>query len=228
MSGLILNETESNRLLEQQFKKILDIEVEKLTAQIKKQIPIKMKAIKSDIYGAYRTIILNSMQEVFTKAYGNNYDANSLVDSIDFVTGNDIRPDFFWHREKFSFTPEINKDRDFNQNAKDYASFGKIQDPDFFTGSVLDKNYFGWDVEDFNDESNGENDNEDAQEEAFYEEITSLISFKPIHTVGIHGGYASLDEVYQRARTKALDNFNREYVSQIKPRILKKYGIKLG
>ena len=187
-----------------------------------------MKAIKSDIYGAYRTIILNSMQEVFTKAYGNNYDANSLVDSIDFVTGNDIRPDFFWHREKFSFTPEINKDRDFNQNAKDYASFGKIQDPDFFTGSVLDKNGFGWDVEDFNDESNGEDDNEDAQEEAFYEEIASLISFKPVHTVGIHGGYASLDEVYQRARTKALDNFNREYDSQIKPRILKKYGIKLG
>ena len=42
MSELILNETESNRLLEQQFKKILDIEVEKLTAQIKKQIPIKV------------------------------------------------------------------------------------------------------------------------------------------------------------------------------------------
>ena len=224
MSGLILNETESNRLLEQQFKKILDIEVEKLTAQIKKQIPIKMKAIKSDIYGAYRTIILNSMQEVFTKAYGNNYDANSLVDSIDFVTGNDIRPDFFWHREKFSFTSEINKDRDFNQNAKDYASFGKIQDPDFFTGSVLDKNGFGWDVDDFDDEG----EDEENQENAYYEEITSLISFKPIHTVGIHGGYASLDEVYQRARTKALDNFNREYVSQIKPRILKKYGIKLG
>lgn len=224
MSGLVLNETESNKLLEQQFKKILDIEVEKLTAQIQKQIPVKMKAIKSDIYGAYRTVILNSMQEVFTKAYGNNYDANSLVESIDFVTGNDIRPDFFWHREKFSFTPEINDGKDFNQNAKDYASFGKIQDPDFFTGSILDKNGFGWDVDDFDDEG----EDEEKQENAYYEEITSLIPFKPIHTVGIHGGYASLDEVYQRARTKALDNFNREYVSQIKPRILKKYGIKLG
>ena len=40
-------------------------------------------------------------------------------------------------------------------------------------------------------------------------------------------GFIELSRVYKIARDKSLEEFNKEYNGQLKPRIAKKYGIKL-
>ena len=52
--------------------------------------------------------------------------------------------------------------------------------------------------------------------------------FSPHNKMNQQGGYASLSETYQKAKIEALNEFEKEYNTHIKPRILKKYGIKMG
>ena len=108
----------SSNQLTKSISRALDDELNKVIQEINKKVPQKLQAIKSEIYGAYRQVVQNSFQNTFDSYYGNNYDINSLIDSLHFVTGKDLRPDIQYDINKFMFNSDLAKiqGKQFNQN----------------------------------------------------------------------------------------------------------------
>ena len=108
----------SSNQLAKSISRALDDELNKVIQEINKKVPQKLQAIKSEIYGAYRQVVQNSFQNTFDSYYGNNYDINSLIDSLHFVTGKDLRPDIQYDINKFMFNSDLAKiqGKQFNQN----------------------------------------------------------------------------------------------------------------
>ena len=198
----------------------LEKELDKFFQNILKQFPSKVQLIKKDIYDAFVLVTQNTFLQTFDEYYGNNYDINSLLASLQFYTGKDIRPDFSYDENKFKFNNDngaLVKDG-FNFNSRKYASFGNFQDPEI--EALLDQ---FWEDEE-NDETTDELEQEDEQDFL----ITYVDSFfQPVNNIILAETMASKKDVYEEARKRAVQNFNKEYVTQIKPRIYKKYGIKI-
>ena len=78
------------------LEKELNTEINRIIESIKKQIPQKMQAIKSEILGSYQMIATTTVQKVFIETYGENYDVESLNASLTLGLGNNLRPIFLY------------------------------------------------------------------------------------------------------------------------------------
>ena len=200
------------------LEKELNTEINRIIESIKKQIPQKMQAIKSEILGSYQMIATTTVQKVFIETYGENYDVESLNSSLTLGLGNNLRPIFLYDQNKFMFNTTLKKnEREFNQNARQYASFrNTLDEPEFYTQEEEDAYYAD------------SNPFDEALDDITEENMKDYNVFSPHNKINQQGGYASLSETYQKARIEALNEFEKEYNTHIKPRILKKYGIKMG
>ena len=200
------------------LEKELNTEINRIIESIKKQIPQKMQAIKSEILGSYQMIATTTVQKVFIETYGENYDVESLNSSLTLGLGNNLRPIFLYDQDKFMFNTTLKKnEREFNQNARQYASFrNTLDEPEFYTQEEEDA--YCADSNPF----------DEALDDITEENIKDYNVFSPHNKMNQQGGYASLSETYQKAKIEALNEFEKEYNTHIKPRILKKYGIKMG
>ena len=200
------------------LEKELNTEINRIIKSIKKQIPQKMQAIRSEILGSYQMIATTTVQKVFIETYGENYDVESLNSSLTLGLGNNLRPIFLYDQNKFMFNTTLKKnEREFNQNARQYASFrNTLDEPEFYTQEEEDAYYAD------------SNPFDEALDDITEENMKDYNVFSPHNKMNQQGGYASLSETYQKARIEALNEFEKEYNTHIKPRILKKYGIKMG
>ena len=200
------------------LEKELNTEINRIIKSIKKQIPQKMQAIRSEILGSYQMIATTAVQKVFIETYGENYDVESLNSSLTLGLGNNLRPIFLYDQNKFMFNTTLKKnEREFNQNARQYASFrNTLDEPEFYTQEEEDAYYAD------------SNPFDEALDDITEENMKDYNVFSPHNKMNQQGGYASLSETYQKARIEALNEFEKEYNAHIKPRILKKYGIKMG
>ena len=200
------------------LEKELNTEINRIIESIKKQIPQKMQAIKSEILGSYQMIATTTVQKVFIETYGENYDVESLNSSLTLGLGNNLRPIFLYDQNKFMFNTTLKKnEREFNQNARQYASFrNTLDEPEFYTQEEEDAYYAD------------SNPFDEALDDITEENMKDYNVFSPHNKMNQQGGYASLSETYQKAKIEVLNEFEKEYNTHIKPRILKKYGIKMG
>ena len=204
--------------LQKQIDKKIEAEIEKIKKEIQKQVPVKMQSIKNEILGSFQTIALTQVQKVFIETYGDNYDVESLNASLTLGLGNNLRPIFLYDQNKFMFNTTLKKnEREFNQNARQYASFrNTLDEPEFYTQEEEDAYYAD------------SNPFDEALDDITEENMKDYNVFSPHNKMNQQGGYASLSETYQKARIEALNEFEKEYNTHIKLRILKKYGIKMG
>ena len=204
--------------LQKQIDKKIEAEIEKIKKEIQKQAPVKMQSIKNEILSQFQTIALIQTQKVFIETYGDNYDVESLNASLTLGLGNNLRPIFLYDQNKFMFNTTLKKnEREFNQNARQYASFrNTLDEPEFYTQEEEDAYYAD------------SNPFDEALDDITEENMKDYNVFSPHNKMNQQGGYASLSETYQKARIEALNEFEKEYNTYIKPRILKKYGIKMG
>lgn len=200
---------------ETQIEKVLKEQIEEITQEIKRNHASKIRAIKSEIYGYYINIINDSFQRKFTEFYGDAYDKKSLSNSLNILTGQGLLPELQYDMSVFKFNRGINeKARKFNLNTSPISNISEIR------GINSNPRIF-----DILDEITDEENLTDEEEEALND---VLIAFTPTNRKqGIQGTQIMPTEAFKQAKDYALSEFNREYVTQIKPRILKKYGIKL-
>ena len=62
----------------QKLERVLNTEINRIIELIKKQVPQKMQAIRSEILGQYQLIVTTEVQKFFVETYGENYDVASL------------------------------------------------------------------------------------------------------------------------------------------------------
>lgn len=200
--------------LNKQLKQRIDKEIDKLVNEIKQQIPQKLQMVKQEIYGSFQLVVSTEMQKYFLQTYGPNYDVVSLNESLIYFMGNDLRPDFSYNKNRFVFNSTLkNNEREFNQNARKTRYQDFIAEPDFQTIEHEDIYY---------------DDNPlDSAFDAVYNSVDDRDVFNPHNKPLRQGGYSSLEETYEKARIEALSVFNNYYIKNVKPNILRKYGIKI-
>ncbi len=206
------------RTFYQKLQRAMDVEINRIVREIKRQIPQKMQAVKSEILGSYQIIATTAVQRVFVETYGQNYDMASLNNSLTLGIGDDLRPIFLYNKDLFKFDTTLKRnERAFNQNAKQYASFrNTLEDPEFYT------------IEEEVAYEEDSNPFDEAFDNITEDNTKDYNIFSPHNKQNQQGGYASLTETFEKARNIALNEFEKEYITHIKPRILKKYGIQIG
>ena len=223
--------------LETIIKAKIEKEFKAVEAEAKQKSVINLSQIKSDILGQFVAIVNSTFIEVFDQYYGNNYDVNALISSIQYYQRNNFRPDFSYDERKFLFTQGILDKIDGidnnNLNSKSQANFQGYRDPEeYVTGYI--ENFWQDDPKYWEDSEK----DEDAQEYSLVQDAlddlkkqekipASSLQFVPVNTMKRITGVVSVAEVYKMARYKALTRFNTEFTTQIKPKIQKKYRLKL-
>lgn len=216
--------------LEQAIKAKIEKEYKIVETKAKEKSVVNLQSIKADIYRAFIAVVNSTFIEVFTSYYGNNFDTESLISSLSYFQGNNLRPDFSYDERKFMFAQGILEGISQNNlNSKSEASFQGYRDPEVFVSGLIE-NFWQDDTRYFQ--------NDDEQEDALTQEALDLLhkdekvpasslQFTSVNTMKRITGLVDVSEVYKMARYKALSRFNTEFVSQIKPRLFKKYRLKL-
>lgn len=220
--------------LEAAIKAKIQQEFKNVEVQAKSKTVANLPSIKNDIFGKFVSIVNSTFIEVFDQYYGNNYDVNALISSIQYYQGNDLRPDFSYDERKFLFTQSVLDGLDNNNlNAKSQASFkGQRPPEEYITGYIEnfwqdDPKY--WEDNEKNEDEQEENLVQDALDDLHKQDKipASSLQFVPVNTMKRLTGAVSVAEVYKMARYKAFARFNTEFTTQIKPNIQKKYRLKL-
>lgn len=220
--------------LEDAIKAKIQQEFKNVEVQAKSKTVANLPSIKNDIFGKFVSIVNSTFIEVFDQYYGNNYDVNALISSIQYYQGNDLRPDFSYDERKFLFTQSVLDGLDNNNlNAKSQASFkGQRPPEEYITGYIEnfwqdDPKY--WEDNEKDEDEQEENLVQDALDDLHKQDKipASLLQFVPVNTMKRITGAVSVAEVYKMARYKAFARFNTEFTTQIKPNIQKKYRLKL-
>ena len=220
--------------LEDAIKAKIQQEFKNVEVQAKSKTVANLPSIKNDIFGKFVSIVNSTFIEVFDQYYGNNYDVNALISSIQYYQGNDLRPDFSYDERKFLFTQSVLDGLDNNNlNAKSQASFkGQGPPEEYITGYIEnfwqdDPNY--WENNEKDEDEQEENLVQDALDDLHKQDKipASSLQFVPVNTMKRITGAVSVAEVYKMARYKAFARFNTEFTTQIKPNIQKKYRLKL-
>ena len=220
--------------LEDAIKAKIQQEFKNVEVQAKSKTVANLPSIKNDIFGKFVAIVNSTFIEVFDQYYGNNYDVNALISSIQYYQGNDLRPDFSYDERKFLFTQSVLDGLDNNNlNAKSQASFkGQRPPEEYITGYIEnfwqdDPKY--WEDNEKDEDEQEENLVQDALDDLHKQDKipASSLQFVPVNTMKRLTGAVSVAEVYKMARYKALTRFNTEFTTQIKPKIQKKYRLKL-
>lgn len=220
--------------LEDAIKAKIQQEFKNVEVQAKSKTVANLPSIKNDIFGKFVAIVNSTFIEVFDQYYGNNYDVNALISSIQYYQGNDLRPDFSYDERKFLFTQSVLDGLDNNNlNAKSQASFkGQRPPEEYITGYIEnfwqdDPKY--WEDNEKDEDEQEENLVQDALDDLHKQDKipASSLQFVPVNTMKRITGAVSVAEVYKMARYKAFARFNTEFTTQIKPNIQKKYRLKL-
>ena len=220
--------------LEAAIKAKIQQEFKNVEVQAKSKTVANLPSIKNDIFGKFVSIVNSTFIEVFDQYYGNNYDVNALISSIQYYQGNDLRPDFSYDERKFLFTQSVLNGLDNNNlNAKSQASFkGQRPPEEYITGYIEnfwqdDPKY--WEDNEKDEDEQEENLVQDALDDLHKQDKipASSLQFVPVNTMKRITGAVSVTEVYKMARYKAFARFNTEFTTQIKPNIQKKYRLKL-
>ena len=220
--------------LEDAIKAKIQQEFKNVEVQAKSKTVANLPSIKNDIFGKFVSIVNSTFIEVFDQYYGNNYDVNALISSIQYYQGNDLRPDFSYDERKFLFTQSVLDGLDNNNlNAKSQASFkGQRPPEEYITGYIEnfwqdDPKY--WEDNEKDEDEQEENLVQDALDDLHKQDKipASSLQFVPVNTMKRLTGAVSVAEVYKMARYKAFARFNTEFTTQIKPNIQKKYRLKL-
>ena len=220
--------------LEDAIKAKIQQEFKNVEVQAKSKTVANLPSIKNDIFGKFVAIVNSTFIEVFDQYYGNNYDVNALISSIQYYQGNDLRPDFSYDERKFLFTQSVLDGLDNNNlNAKSQASFkGQRPPEEYITGYIEnfwqdDPKY--WENNEKDEDEQEENLVQDALDDLHKQDKipASSLQFVPVNTMKRLTGAVSVAEVYKMARYKAFARFNTEFTTQIKPNIQKKYRLKL-
>ena len=220
--------------LEDAIKAKIQREFKNVEVQAKSKTVANLPSIKNDIFGKFVSIVNSTFIEVFDQYYGNNYDVNALISSIQYYQGNDLRPDFSYDERKFLFTQSVLDGLDNNNlNAKSQASFkGQRPPEEYITGYIEnfwqdDPKY--WEDNEKDEDEQEENLVQDALDDLHKQDKipASSLQFVPVNTMKRITGAVSVAEVYKMARYKAFARFNTEFTTQIKPNIQKKYRLKL-
>lgn len=220
--------------LEAAIKAKIQQEFKNVEVQAKSKTVANLPSIKNDIFGKFVSIVNSTFIEVFDQYYGNNYDVNALISSIQYYQGNDLRPDFSYDERKFLFTQSVLNGLDNNNlNAKSQASFkGQRPPEEYITGYIEnfwqdDPKY--WEDNEKDEDEQEENLVQDALDDLHKQDKipASSLQFVPVNTMKRLTGAVSVAEVYKMARYKAFARFNTEFTTQIKPNIQKKYRLKL-
>lgn len=220
--------------LEAAIKAKIQQEFKNVEVQAKSKTVANLPSIKNDIFGKFVSIVNSTFIEVFDQYYGNNYDVNALISSIQYYQGNDLRPDFSYDERKFLFTQSVLDGLDNNNlNAKSQASFkGQRPPEEYITGYIEnfwqdDPKY--WEDNEKDEDEQEENLMQDALDDLHKQDKipASSLQFVPVNTMKRLTGAVSVAEVYKMARYKAFARFNTEFTTQIKPNIQKKYRLKL-
>ena len=220
--------------LEDAIKAKIQQEFKNVEVQAKSKTVANLPSIKNDIFGKFVAIVNSTFIEVFDQYYGNNYDVNALISSIQYYQGNDLRPDFSYDERKFLFTQSVLNGLDNNNlNAKSQASFkGQRPPEEYITGYIEnfwqdDPKY--WEDNEKDEDEQEENLVQDALDDLHKQDKipASSLQFVPVNTMKRITGAVSVAEVYKMARYKAFARFNTEFTTQIKPNIQKKYRLKL-
>lgn len=220
--------------LEAAIKAKIQKEFKNVEVQAKSKTVANLPSIKNDIFGKFVSIVNSTFIEVFDQYYGNNYDVNALISSIQYYQGNDLRPDFSYDERKFLFTQSVLDGLDNNNlNAKSQASFkGQRPPEEYITGYIEnfwqdDPKY--WEDNEKDEDEQEENLVQDALDDLHKQDKipASSLQFVPVNTMKRLMGAVSVAEVYKMARYKAFARFNTEFTTQIKPNIQKKYRLKL-
>ena len=220
--------------LEDAIKAKIQQEFKNVEVQAKSKTVANLPSIKNDIFGKFVAIVNSTFIEVFDQYYGNNYDVNALISSIQYYQGNDLRPDFSYDEREFLFTQGVLDGLDNNNlNAKSQASFkGQRPPEEYITGYIEnfwqdDPKY--WEDNEKDEDEQEENLVQDALDDLHKQDKipASSLQFVPVNTMKRLTGAVSVAEVYKMARYKAFARFNTEFTTQIKPNIQKKYRLKL-
>ena len=220
--------------LEAAIKAKIQQEFKNVEVQAKSKTVANLPSIKNDIFGKFVSIVNSTFIEVFDQYYGNNYDVNALISSIQYYQGNDLRPDFSYDERQFLFTQSVLDGLDNNNlNAKSQANFkGQRPPEEYITGYIEnfwqdDPKY--WEDNEKDEDEQEENLVQDALDDLHKQDKipASSLQFVPVNTMKRITGAVSVAEVYKMARYKAFARFNTEFTTQIKPNIQKKYRLKL-
>ncbi len=220
--------------LEAAIKAKIQKEFKNVEVQAKSKTVANLPSIKNDIFGKFVSIVNSTFIEVFDQYYGNNYDVNALISSIQYYQGNDLRPDFSYDERQFLFIQSVLDGLDNNNlNAKSQASFkGQRPPEEYITGYI--ENFWQDDPKywEDNEKDKGEQEEnlmQDALDDLHKQDKipASSLQFVPVNTMKRLTGAVSVAEVYKMARYKAFARFNTEFTTQIKPNIQKKYRLKL-
>ena len=220
--------------LEAAIKAKIQKEFKNVEVQAKSKTVANLPSIKNDIFGKFVSIVNSTFIEVFDQYYGNNYDVNALISSIQYYQGNDLRPDFSYDERKFLFAQSVLDGLDNNNlNAKSQASFKGQRPPEEYIMGYIenfwqdDPKY--WEDNEKDEDEQEENLVQDALDDLHKQDKipASSLQFVPVNTMKRITGAVSVAEVYKMARYKAFARFNTEFTTQIKPNIQKKYRLKL-
>lgn len=220
--------------LEAAIKAKIQKEFKNVEVQAKSKTVANLPSIKNDIFGKFVSIVNSTFIEVFDQYYGNNYDVNALISSIQYYQGNDLRPDFSYDERQFLFTQSVLGGLDNNNlNAKSQASFkGQRPPEEYITGYI--ENFWQDDPKYWEDNEKDEGEQEENLMQDALDDLhkqdkipASSLQFVPVNTMKRLTGAVSVAEVYKMARYKAFARFNTEFTTQIKPNIQKKYRLKL-
>lgn len=203
-------------------KEISKLNSDEFLKSVENRLAPKFKAIQGEIYASYRSIVENTVTEVFLRTYGESFSLQSLRDSIIYTSIKDFRPDFSYDISKLKFYSNFQqKYRTFNFESKqDYVTRRPLHSDVITTGMSI------WDLYDLNESLEYESEDEEWDDLMdYYDDINSgaYSDSQPVNKLLNPFGNRTIEDTYQLAKTEALRKFNFEFETHIKPNIIKKY-----
>lgn len=200
-------------------------EIKETVDATKKMLPSRVLAIKIELLNSYTAIYKSVFKSVFDNYYGDLYDEDSLMSSLYFGQNSDATPYCTYNTAKFKFSNKnYRKKKKFNPNTVSESTVKNFRSEDESAGLFIDQ-FFQDDDQEFLS-SSGKMD-EDSQEDVLADVRLDYYNFNPINQGIDSSTLPSIDETYRVARFRAQQEYEKQYLVELKPMIYKKYGIQL-
>ena len=202
-----------NQLYNEVHRK-LNVLLRQVRAYVEAEVKHMYKDIKIEISGYFKTIVNTTFISVFTKNYGGYFNPKDLLNSIECGVDDNLSPYLYYQDNGINFGPSfLSNVREFNANS-DGVGFKKILDSDEFNTLEADGAFL-----------NGEDPLTVILDESKKKKIQDNVIFSTHNKALQQGAYASIQNTYAEAKSKAIEEFYNEYYTKIVPLINKKYGI---
>lgn len=186
--------------------------------QLKKEI-IQQRV---EIFNSYTSIVKTVFKSVFDNYYGVLYDEESLFSSLKFSQLNNGTPYITYDISKFKFTryKNIREKETFNFNSVSQNTVKYFSEEDWYDTGLME-NFFQ-DTEESEYVVNNIVD-EDQQEQDMANLSIDFSNFSKANQNISPNIFPIVEDVYKIAKERANQEFNKQYISLIKPQLLKKY-----